>query len=88
MAKRKTEEKTSASRKKLKIQHLSLHDLPWKTLPRPQVAGLDGDDGIMEIEEVEGVEVMYEEMEGGRVARFNVSHPVSGYIHSMQGMIC
>lgn len=76
VAKRKTEEKTSASRKKLKIQHLSLHDLPWKTLPRPQVAGLDGDDGIMEIEEVEGVEVMYEEMEGGRVARFNVIHDV------------
>lgn len=78
LAKRKNEEKTLSSRKKAKIQpHLSLRELPWKTIKRPQVAGLNGDDGILELEEVEGVEVVYEETESGRVARFNVSRTIS-----------
>ena len=76
LLKRQTEEKSLPSRKKAKKQHLSLHHLPWKTLKRPQVAGFDGDDGILELEEVEGVEVVYEETEGGRVARFNVSRRI------------
>lgn len=72
-AKRKAQRKTSFSRKKVKVQHRSADDLPWKTVSRPQEAGLGGDDGILEFEEIEGVEVVYEETEGGKVARFNVS---------------
>lgn len=71
--KRKKEENFLSPRKKVKTQHLSLDNLPWKSLHRPGVAGFNGDDGILELEEVEGVEVVYEETEGGRVARFNVS---------------
>ena len=73
MGKRKAaSKKAEGSRKKTKIVHKNPDDLPWKTVKRPVVAGLDGDDGILELEEVEDVEVVYEETEGGRVARFNV----------------
>ena len=34
--------------------------------------GLDGDDGILELEEVDNVEVVYEEEDGGKVIKFNV----------------
>ncbi len=34
---------------------------------------MGGDEGIIELEEVEGVEVIYETTEGGRVVKFNVS---------------
>lgn len=62
-----------AARKKVKTHHQSANDLPWKVVQRAHEAGLDsGLDGIMELEEVEGVEVVYEEAEGGRVAKFNV----------------
>lgn len=88
LVKRRNEEKTASSRKKAKMQHhLSLHDLPWKILQRPQVAGLNGDDGILELEEVEGVEVVYEETESGRVARFNVSPTTSTHPNSTYGTI-
>ena len=61
------------ARKKVKTQHLSTNDLPWKSVHRAHEAGLDsGHDGIMELEEVEDVEVVYEETETGRVAKFNV----------------
>ena len=80
LLKRRKQDKILSPRKKAKTEHLSLHDLPWTTLRRPQVAGLDGDDGILELEEVEGVEVVYEETEGGRVARFIV-RIISVYPH-------
>ena len=70
MLKRKLKAKPS-SRKKVKISH-NIEDLPWKTVSRFQESGIDGDDGILEFEEIEGVEVVYEETENGRVARFNV----------------
>jgi ATP-dependent RNA helicase DDX24/MAK5 len=70
-SKRRLQEKGS-SRKKAKVRHHTADDLPWKAVTRPQEAGLDGDDGILELEEVDGVEVVYEDTEGGRVARFNV----------------
>jgi ATP-dependent RNA helicase DDX24/MAK5 len=60
-------------RKKSKIQR-SVEELPWKTSRRPLETGLGGDDGILELEEVEGVEVVYEMTEGGKVAKFHVSH--------------
>ncbi|KAH7868473.1 ATP-dependent RNA helicase [Lentinula edodes] len=60
-----------SSRKKLKVEHDGADNLPWTTVSRPVETGLDGDDGILELEEVEGVEITYEETESGRVARFN-----------------
>lgn len=69
--KRKIKGGLSAPRKKAKVAS-NIEDLPWKTMSRPMETGLDGDDGILELEEVEGVEVVYEETEKGKVARFKV----------------
>ncbi|GLB42109.1 putative major facilitator superfamily protein [Lyophyllum shimeji] len=71
-AKRKVRDKSSATRKKVKTRHATLDELPWKSVTRPQIAGLDGDDGILDLEEVEGVEVVYEETEGGKLLKFKV----------------
>ncbi|KAA1472454.1 DEAD-domain-containing protein [Dentipellis sp. KUC8613] len=58
----------SAKRKKL-----STNELPWKPVARSTEADIDFDEGILGLEEVDDVEVVYEEMPGGgRVARFNV----------------
>lgn len=50
--------------------------LPWKTVSTPFVTdfGDEGEGGIMGLEEVEGVEVVYEDGEGGqgRVVSFRV----------------
>lgn len=74
--KRKTPSSSSqSSRKKAKTQHRTADALPWKTVSRPVDAGLDGDDGILELEEVDDVEVVYEETEAGRVVKFNVRIP-------------
>jgi len=72
-SKRNNDAHASSSRKKPKTQHYSVDDLPWKTVKRPQDTGLGGDDGILELEEVEDVEVIYEETDAGRVAKFKVS---------------
>lgn len=71
-AKRKTRDKPSSTRKKVKTQHRTLDELPWKKVARPQEAGVDGDDGILELEEIEGVDVIYEETSGGRLVKFAV----------------
>ncbi|THH32784.1 hypothetical protein EUX98_g1413 [Antrodiella citrinella] len=71
--KRKSESRPQISRKKVKTSHLSTSDLPWKIVPTPKEAGLGDDlDGILELEEVDGIEVVYEQTGGGRVAKFNV----------------
>lgn len=71
--KRKGTTKPALPRKRAKIQHRSADDLPWKSVSRPFEAGIGFDDGILDFEEVEGVEVLYETTDGGRVARFNVN---------------
>jgi hypothetical protein len=63
-------------RKKAKLQHVSTDELPWKPVTRPSEAGMGGDDGILELDEVDDVEVIYEDTEHGRVVRFNVSTSV------------
>lgn len=78
--KRKGTAKASLLKKKAKIQHCSsANDLPWKSVSRPLEAGIGFDDGILDFEEVEGVEVIYENTDGGRVIKFNVRF-VSMYI--------
>lgn len=73
--KRKLKASTQPPRKKTKISGstVTANDLPWKTVATPKEAGLGDFDGILELEEVDDVEVVYEETEGGRVPRFNVS---------------
>ncbi|KAG9313623.1 ATP-dependent RNA helicase [Chiua virens] len=58
MPKRKTHPQTLSAQKKTKVQ--------------PADTGLDGDDGILELEEVDNVEVVYGERHGGKVIEFNV----------------
>lgn len=50
----------------------SIEDLPWKQVSRSNVSGFEGDDGVLELEEVDDVEVAFEDTENGRVARFKV----------------
>ena len=71
--KRKGTTKPALPRKRAKIQHRSANDLPWKSVSRPFEAGIGFDDGILDFEEVEGVEVVYETTVGGRVVKFNVN---------------
>lgn len=69
--KRKLKSNAPASiRKKSKRETFAINDLPWKTIARPTEA--EGDDGILMLEEVEGVEIVYEDTAAGRVAKFNV----------------
>lgn len=72
--KRKRPQNPLLSRKKVKSHHTA-EDLPWKKVSRPSETGLVGDDWILELEEVEGVDVVYEETERGKVARFTVCAP-------------
>jgi hypothetical protein len=46
-------------------------------------AGVGFDDGILDFEEVEGVEVTYETTDGGRVVKFNVSF-IPVYFYSIE----
>ena len=49
-----------SSRKKRRKDVSSLVDLPWRKVVRSNVAGFEGNDGMLELEEVEGVEIVYE----------------------------
>ncbi|KZV76542.1 DEAD-domain-containing protein [Peniophora sp. CONT] len=74
-AQRGTKRKSSgqtASRKKVKTSHSSLNDLPWKSVSNIPPAGLDFDENILDLEEVDNVEVVYEETSAGRIVKFNV----------------
>ncbi|KAJ7666104.1 ATP-dependent RNA helicase [Mycena polygramma] len=73
-SKRRLQE-ASLARKRSKTRHKTADALPWKVVARPAEAGMGGDDGILELEEVDDVEVVYEETEGGRVVIFNVAEP-------------
>lgn len=75
MSKRKAHSQRQSATKKLKVRYGSLDRLPWKAVSRPVETGLDADDGILELEEVDNVEVVYDEKDGGKVVRFNVRSP-------------
>ncbi|TFK49115.1 ATP-dependent RNA helicase MAK5 [Heliocybe sulcata] len=65
---------SNLSKKRPKLGHSNVDTLPWKTVSRSKEAWLGAEDGILELEEVEGVDVVYEETEGGRVAKFNIAN--------------
>ena len=72
--KRKSKIAALSSRKKARTEARSADDLPWKVVSRRQESGIDDAfEGVMELEEVDGVQVVYEETDGGKVARFHVS---------------
>ncbi|OCH86850.1 DEAD-domain-containing protein [Obba rivulosa] len=67
------------SRKKAKLTHLTAGDLPWKTVPRPREAEFGADyEDLLDLEEVDDVEVLYEETDAGRVVRFMASAASKG----------
>ena len=73
VVKRKAKSIATSSRKKAKTTHLTANDLAGKSISTTKKAGINsGFDGILELEEVDNVEVVYEETEGGQIARFNV----------------
>lgn len=66
---------TNKARKKAKTESGSLaviDALPWRTLSHAGVFGNAYDDGILELEEVDNVQVVYDETPGGRLATFKV----------------
>ena len=53
---------------------VTAEDLPWKAVAHQQEAGINNAlEGMMELEEVDGVDVVFEETEAGKVVRFSVS---------------
>jgi ATP-dependent RNA helicase DDX24/MAK5 len=72
--KRKAKPNTK-SRKKAKVSTASLVDsLPWKSVAHLRTASsLEDDDCILGLEEVDNVQVIYEDTSDGRVVKFNVS---------------
>jgi hypothetical protein len=78
--KRKQETRSEPSRKKAKLKSSSTVDsLPWKSVSHLPTAGnFEDDDGILELEEVENIEVVYEDTQAGRVIKFNVSGLLDG----------
>jgi len=70
--KRKASSQPGSSGKRIKASCNSLDGLPWKTVARPLETCLDGDDGVLDLEEVDNVEIVYENTDRGRVIKFNV----------------
>ena len=71
-SKRRKASTTSHLSKKLKTAHVSLDELSWKPVTRTHAAGLDFDEGLLDLEEVDGVEVVYDQTANGRFAKFLV----------------
>ncbi|KAI0266534.1 DEAD-domain-containing protein [Gloeopeniophorella convolvens] len=76
--KRKSATHSSQPPKKRKTNHIALDKLPWKANTRTHAAGLDFDEGLLELEEVDDVQVVYEETANGRVATFTVNEDANG----------
>ena len=71
--KRKVKPSKLAARKKAKTAHLSVDQLPWKSVARPREAS-GAFDGMLDLEEVSDVEVVYEQTEAGKIVKFKVRY--------------
>jgi ATP-dependent RNA helicase DDX24/MAK5 len=60
------------SNKKAKRREVLPSTLSWKEVKRPKEAGLDDFEGMLMLEEVDDVEIIYEETTNGRIAKFMV----------------
>jgi hypothetical protein len=69
--KRKRPTTTSSARKKSRNQYYSIDELPWIASKAQQAYAME-EDGIIGLEEVDDVEVVYEDTEAGKVAKFKV----------------
>ncbi len=66
-----SEDRLPAKKRKLVEKHdETIEDLEWKEVTRPSAAGIDEAGGMLMLEEVEDVEVIWEETSHGRVAKF------------------
>ena len=72
LSKRKSNATKQLPRKKRRKDVESIDDLRWKAVSRSTAAGFEADDGILMLEEVEGVEVVYEDTTAGKIAKFKV----------------
>jgi ATP-dependent RNA helicase DDX24/MAK5 len=70
--KRKTKTTAGGAARKRTKTLRSVGDLPWKTIAHARDTTGEGDNGILELEEVENVEVVYENTDSGRMAVFRV----------------
>ncbi|OSD01508.1 DEAD-domain-containing protein [Trametes coccinea BRFM310] len=71
--KRKTKPSASSIAKRVKTKHVTAEDLQWKKTAKAREADLGtGLEGFLDLEEVDDVDVVYEETEAGKVARFKV----------------
>ena len=71
--KRKTKPSSSSIAKRVKTKHVLTDDLPWKKVAKPREADLGtGMEGFLDLEEVDDVDVVFEETEAGRVVKFKV----------------
>ncbi|EJD52980.1 DEAD-domain-containing protein [Auricularia subglabra TFB-10046 SS5] len=55
-----------------RTKRAAIDDLPWHTVARPSEAALDDYGDVIELEEVEGVDIVYEGEGEGKVARFQI----------------
>ncbi|RPD61282.1 DEAD-domain-containing protein [Lentinus tigrinus ALCF2SS1-6] len=70
-SKRKTTPTSASIAKRIKTKHVSTDELSWKKVTKPREADLGtGLDGFLELEEIEDVDVVYEETDVGRVVHF------------------
>jgi hypothetical protein len=60
-------------KRKSKRRELLPDQLQWKEVRRPKEAGLDDFEGMLMLEEVDNVEVIYGETAHGKIAKFVVS---------------
>ncbi|KAH7103887.1 DEAD-domain-containing protein [Auriculariales sp. MPI-PUGE-AT-0066] len=56
-----------------RTKRATLHELAWRSVARPSEAGLDEYGDVLELEEVEGVDVIYEGDGDFKVAKFQVA---------------
>lgn len=57
-------------RQKVRKEDHGIDELDWKVVERPSTAGIDEAGGMLLLEEVDDVEVYYEDTPKGRVAKF------------------
>ncbi|KZV78692.1 DEAD-domain-containing protein [Exidia glandulosa HHB12029] len=56
-----------------RAKRAALDELPWHSVARPSEAGLDEYGDVLELEEVDGVDVVYETQGDNKVARFEIA---------------
>lgn len=57
-------------KKRRKRADAALNDLDWRVVFRPSEAGVHEEGGMLLLEEVEGVDVVYEKTEAGQRVKF------------------